>query len=612
MHTSPLTTLAAAVLLGVAGQALASLTRLPAIIFLLVLGVLAGPHGLAVVEVANLGAGLSVIVSAFVAIILFEGALTLRPDLMRQALVPVRRLITVGAGLTFVGAAVASHLLIALPWPLAFLFASLIVVTGPTVIAPILRRVRLVPRLHAVLKSESILIDPVGVFIAVVTFQYVVDLAAQDASWTGAILGLLTRVGTGVLVGGLAGLAAVAASRLALLHRSDNEHLVNLGALGLALAAFALADRVQSESGILAVIVAGLILASAPIPFRAELEKFKEHVTTLGVSVLFILLAANLNLPLLLGAGWREVALLAALVFVIRPASVFLSTLGTGLTWREKAYVSLIAPRGILAAAMASYFAAELRQHGLAGANRIEMLVFCTIGVTVCLQGGWAALLARLLGVRRVRPEGVLLVGVNEWSLALASQLREWGRHVLFVDNSPTHCETARERGFAVHQGDATEPQTYRALDLTPIGVLVAMTANDAVNTLACEATSAWLGEKNVLQVVSKPDGTTPRPRVRMAGRWAMPSKHSHQEITHLLAQKQLAIVTETCQGPRTLTVDPATRGGLLVPLLVLDGGRVHIATEGQTCPDNAILIGVVRPEEWHSPAAAVCQVPAA
>lgn len=593
MPPSPLAVIAVAVLLGTAGQVVASLVRLPAIVFLLIFGVAAGPHGLGLVNPDDLGSGLRVLVSAFVAIILFEGALTLRPDLLRPALVPVRWLITVGAAVTLVGAAVLAHVVAALPWSLAFLFASLIVVTGPTVIAPILRRVRLLPRLHAVLKSESILIDPVGVFVAAAIFQYVVGLATQEASWEEVAVGFLARFGIGAAVGGGAGLVAYLVGRFPVFHRRGNEHLVGLGAIGLALGTFALAEAFQPESGIMAVIVAGLLLAYLPVPFRTELETFKDQVTILGVSVLFILLSANLNLPLVWHTGWGEVVLLAGLIFVVRPASVFLATAWTDLTWREKAYLSLLAPRGILAAAMASYFADELRHHGLPGANRIELLAFFTIAATVLLQGSWAGLLARLLRVQPVRPEGVVLVGVNEWSLLLADLLQGRGQAVVLLDNNPARCEAARSAGLPVVAADATSPATYEGLDLSAFGVLVGLTPNDAVNTLACDAARGWLDDE-VYQVVTKPIHDTSRSRVRMGGRWALPTHRSHAEVVAALGDGRLRLAEVPCERPTTIRAEMATPEGPLVPLLVVEAGRVGVAVEGRTCPAGAVLVGLV------------------
>jgi NhaP-type Na+/H+ or K+/H+ antiporter len=594
MLHDPLMTIAAAVILGIIGQCFANLARLPAIIFLLLLGILAGPYGLHLVDPDDLGSGLPVIVSAFLAVILFEGAITLRPPLIRQALIPVRRLITVGAILTLLGAAILGHFLVALPWPLAFLFASLVVVTGPTVIAPILRRVRLKPQLHAVIKSESILIDPVGVFAAVVIFQYVVDIVTRDVTWVEGVWGFTARVGIGASVGVCTGLLAAALAQLRFFRRPDAEYLINLGALGLALGAFAVSERLQSQSGIMAVICAGLVVATMPIPFREELEKFKEQVTILGVSVLFILLAANLNLHLLLQVGWREVALLAGLIFLVRPTSVFISTIGTALNWREKSYLSMIAPRGILAAAMASYFAEQLRNRGLAGANRIEKLVFLTIAVTVLLQGAWAALMARLLHVQFIDAEGVCLVGVNEWSLVLAKELRTRGWFVFFLDNNAINCDLADGQGFKVQQEDATERDTYKQLDLSSISMLIAMTGNDAVNTLACDAASNWLGRENVFQIISKPSGESPRTKVRMLGRWAMPTRYTHREILSLLARKLLRVEAIPCPAATVMAAETSDCAPSRVPLVVLDGNRLSLAVDGSKYRAGAIILTLV------------------
>jgi NhaP-type Na+/H+ or K+/H+ antiporter len=534
MHSPPLLTIALAILLGVAGQMLASLLRLPAIVFLLVLGLSAGPHGLDVIRPASLGDGLPVIVSAFVAIILFEGGLTLRPDVLRQGLVPVRRLITWGAAVTLVGAMLLAHFLTQLPWSLAGLFAALVMVTGPTVIAPILRRVRLRPQLAAILKAESILIDAVGVLVAVVICQYTVGLHTEGANWREALTGFACRAGVGMLVGGLAGVAAASLVRLRLFHEHDNEHLIHLAALGLALGVYAGAEHCQHDCGVMAVVVAGLVLAASPLPFREEVEKFKEHLTTLGVSVLFILLAANLDLTWLNRLGWRELALLSALMLVVRPTAVLVSTHGTAVSWREKAYLSLMAPRGILAAAMASYFAAHLRGHGIAGGTRVEGLVFLTICATVCLQGGGAGLLARLLRVRADTPAGVLLVGINPSSLALAEELRRRGRAVLLLDNNVAKCLAAEQRGFAARHADATRAETYRDLDRSALGLLAAMTANDTVNSLVCDAATEWFNG-NVLQVLSGCAGEAPRAQVRRVARLLTPITAPQKELDRLL-----------------------------------------------------------------------------
>jgi len=592
MHQTIMMTIAVAVMLGVVGQVIASVTRIPAIVFLLMLGMLAGPFGVGVIEPANLGVGLQVLTSLFVAIILFEGGLSLRPKVLAGAMVPVQRLVTVGAASTFLGATVLARLTIGLPWEQAFIFGSLVIVTGPTVIAPILKRIRLRPRLHTVLKSESILIDAVGVIVAVVVLEYVV---AREPHWQDTMQGFLGRFGTGVLVGITGGGLAALGARFAMFYRTENEHLVHLAAVGFAVLTFATAEHFFHETGVLAVTVAGLVLAAAPIPFRQELEKFKDQLVTLGVSVLFILLSANLNLSAFLGAGWGEVALLAGLIFLVRPLSVFLSTAGTVLDTREKLYIGLLAPRGIVAAAMASHFARRLSDNGIEHADGVETLVFLVIGATVLIEGAWAGVMAHWLKVTAVRPAGVLLVGVNAWSLKVAEILQSQGIDVGMIDSNPSQCRLAESRNIGTHRLDATDPTSYEQIEIGRFGQFVAMTPNDAVNTLACEAAVPLFGEPFTSQVLSKVNGDTTRSTVRMAGRWAMPSKLDHAAICRMLDQGELALATEPLVDEISTNFrEPEHTAG--VPILISSAKQHHIATAGYRPAAKDALLFVLRP----------------
>jgi hypothetical protein len=198
------------------------------------------------------------------------------------------------------------------------------------------------------------------------------------------------------------------------------------------------------------------------------------------------------------------------------------------------------------------------------------------------------------LHVRLGRPKGVLLVGINEWSLLLAEQLQARGRPVLLLDNNPLNCESARERGLAVHEGDATNRETYRELDLPVFGVLLAMTANDAVNTLACDAASGWLGSMGMLQIVSKPPGKAPRSRVRMGGRWALPTRRSHREVVQLLRDRNLRLEKETVPAETRIAPELSTSRGPMLPLLLLEGEHSRIAVEGRVCAAGTVIIGLL------------------
>lgn len=590
MANSILLTIAIAVLLGAIGQALASLARLPAIVFLLFLGSLMGPQGLGIVHSDGLGSGLQVLTACFVGIILFEGGLSLPPSVLRESLAPVRRLITIGALVTLIGAAVVSKFFMDWSWSLACVFGSLVIVTGPTVVVPILKRVRLTRRLHSIVKSEGILIDAVGAVAAVVILEYVVAL---DVSLQDTLFGFGARLGTGAIVGaGVAGLTA-ALWRFPVFHEHDNLSLVHLGGLGVALSAFAVSEALRSESGIMAATTAGLVLAAFPIPFRRELLEFKEVLTTLGVSVLFVLLSAKMDWASVLDSGWREIATVLGLMFLVRPAAVWIATIHTDLTWREKAYLSLLAPRGIVAAAMASHFSIELQSHGFEGATQVESLVFLTIGLTVCLQGGWANQLAKYLKVDAKQTKGYLVVGVNSWSLVLATELQRRGILVRFLDQNPVQCDRAIEQGFQALQGDASDVKTFDELDLSEIGTLVAMTSNDAVNTLACDAANDWLGRNCVFQILSKPIDGAARANVRMSGKWAMPTTRAHQTICTLLRRENASVSETICENATTISRDLNLAVDFLVPLLVVDGDSVRLAVSDLAIPAGAKIIGL-------------------
>lgn len=593
MHQTIMMTIAVAVMLGVVAQVIASVSRIPAIVFLLILGMLAGPFGVGIIDPASLGVGLQVLTSLFVAIILFEGGLSLRPKVLIGAMVPVQRLVTVGAASTFLGAAVLARLSVGLAWEQAFIFGSLVIVTGPTVIAPILKRIRLRPRLHTVLKSESILIDAVGVIVAVVVLEYVV---AREPHWQDTMQGFLGRFGTGVLIGITGGGLAALGARFAMFYRKENEHLVHLAAVGFAVLTFATAEHFFHETGVLAVTVAGLVLAAAPIPFRQELEKFKDQLGTLGVSVLFILLSADLNLSAFLGAGWGEVALLAGLIFVVRPLSVFLSTAGTVLDTREKLYIGLLAPRGIVAAAMASHFARRLDDHGIENAYGVEALVFLVIGATVLIEGAWAGLVAQGLKVTAVRPAGVLLVGINAWSLKVAEILQSQGIDVGMIDSNPSQCRLAESRNIGTYRLDATDPTNYEQIEIGKFGQFVAMTPNDAVNTLACEAAVPLFGEPFTSQVLSKVSSDATRSSVRIAGRWAMPSTFDHAAICRMIEQGELTLVTESLADETTLNLHSQSPNTPAVPVLISSAKQHHIATVGYEPTAKDAKLFVLKP----------------
>ena len=476
-HAGPSFTFVVALAAGVAAQLFSRHLRLPSIVVLLGAGVALGPDGLGLVAPRNLGEGLFSLVSLAVAIILFEGGLNLDLARLRREGSAIRRLVTIGALVTAAGGGIAAHYIMGWPLGLSFLFGTLVIVTGPTVIRPLLRYVPLRPRLATVLEGEGLLIDPVGVIVAAVTLQ-VVSTPSLD-SFTSGLLGLLMRLGFGMGAGLVFGFGLVGLLRW---RRAVPEGLENLVALGSALLAFEMCETILTESGILAVTVGGVVVGNLEKRVGRELGEFQEHLTVGLVGMLFVLLAADVRVADVVGLGWPGLATVGALALLVRPLNVAVSTIGSELSFRERAFLSWAAPRGVVAAAIASISAAFLEGLGVEQAGEIRALVFLTIGVTVIVQGGSAPLVARMLRVRAPGRDSIVILGAEELSLALAEILRETNERVMLADSNPSHCRAAQERGFSVVYGNALEERTLGRMRLERARLAIGLTTNNEVN----------------------------------------------------------------------------------------------------------------------------------
>jgi NhaP-type Na+/H+ or K+/H+ antiporter len=464
---------------GVLAQALARHLRVPSILLLLIAGVLVGPDGLGWVRPASLGGGLFGIVEFAVAVILFEGGLNLEVRRLRREQTPIRRLVTWGALITGVGATLSVRAALGWDWIPAALFGSLVIVTGPTVIGPLLRDLRLGPRVATVLEAEGVLIDPVGALIAVVAAQ--VALAPHaDAFATGAA-GLLARLAFGTVAGAGFGLA------LALLLRHRRllpEGLANVFTLAWVFVVFQVSDAVLSESGILAVTVAGIVVGNTKTPVDRDLREFKDQLTVLLIGLLFVLLAADVRVADLRALGWGGVLAVGLLVVVVRPLNVLISTLGSDLRPRDKLFLGAMAPRGIVAAAVATLVAGSMQAAGVAGGSELRALVFLTIAGTVALAGLLGRPLARLLGVQAPPRDVVAILGAEGLGLALGTRLREASIPILFIDSNPLHCRAAEEAGFPVTFGNGLDERTLARARFDRVRSAVGLTSNESLNSL--------------------------------------------------------------------------------------------------------------------------------
>ncbi len=500
-------TLALAVMIGLFCQAIGRHARIPGIVLLLLAGVGLGPDGANLIRPEAMGSGLSAVVGFAVAIILFEGGLGLRFEVLRRQAKPIRRLVTVGAVITAALAAVTAKLVMAWDWRLSILFGTLVIVTGPTVVTPLVRRLRLSKHLTSILIAEGIFIDAVGATIAVVALEIALAPTNGDAA-TGA-LSIFLRFGVGAIVGIAGGIFLVAALRV---RRLVPHGLENVLALATAFVTYHVSSGLVGESGITAAIVAGLVVGNARIRLHGKVAEFSEQLTVLFVATLFVLLAADVRIADVVALGWRGVTVVAILMLVVRPVNVFASTFRTDLTRPEKLYLSWIAPRGIVAAAVASLFALELAHHGVAGGVEMRALVFVVIATTVTMQGLTAALVGQLLGVRQPARSGYLILGGNALARMLGSVLQDAGESVTLIARTDDVCETARGAGFAVIQGDGVDATVLEAAGIDGVAHVIGMTTNEHVNFLFAQTVAEeYRGPELHIMLEQVDAGVTPK-----------------------------------------------------------------------------------------------------
>ena len=462
--------------LGVGSQWLAWRMKLPAILFLLLTGIAVGPVLGLINPDTLMGDLLFPGVSLGVAIILFEGALTLKmPEISGHGKV-VTRLISAGAIITWLLAGATAHYLFDLSWEISLLFGGLVSVTGPTVIVPILRTVKPRASIAGILRWEGILIDPIGALLVVLVFEYVIS--GRQQGHTLFIFGEVVAVGVALGVAGAYAMAAVLRRHLL------PEYLHNVGALAWVLGIYACSNVIAEESGLLAVTLMGMILANLKDLELEDILDFKETLTLLFISVLFIILAARLEPSQIIDLGGGAVLLLIALV-AIRALSVAVATWGTKLNWRERALIVWIAPRGIVAAAISALFAAKLSDLGIPGAEQLVPLTFMVIIVTVLVQSLTARPLALALGVCDPEARGVMIFGGQQVGLAIGKALHEQGFPALMADTNWEQISAARMAGLPTYYGNVVSEHADRHLDLIGIGRLFAMSRRPALNALA-------------------------------------------------------------------------------------------------------------------------------
>ncbi|GGW57434.1 sodium/proton antiporter (CPA1 family) [Winogradskyella epiphytica] len=513
--------LAGIIILGILAQWVAWKFNIPAILPLILIGLLVGPIAAEFLSADGTkwiepiwngkkglfpGESLYYFVSLAISIILFEGGLTLKRSEIKNVGPVITKLITVGSAITFFGAGITAHYVFNLSWDISFLFAGLIIVTGPTVITPILRNIPLKKDVSTVLKWEGILIDPIGALVAVLVFEFI--SVGGDSGFTKTAL---LEFGKIVLFGTTFGFTFAHALAYAINKKFIPHYLLNVVSLSTVLLVFVESELFAHESGLLAVVVMGMVLGNSKIENLKELLYFKESLSVLLISILFILLAANIDIDdMLLLYNWKTAILFAIVVFVIRPISVFVSTHGSKLNLNEKIFISWVGPRGIVAAGIASLFGSKLMRQGVEGAEYITPLVFMIVLGTVLLNATTARLFARLIGVFLTKSDGILIVGASKLSRLLGHYLVNNDRHVVLIDNNQNNIDKAHELGLEAINTNIYSDSLSDNIELNDVGYIMAMTGNSDINAYVIEKFGKEFGENGAYRLVTSDEMNNP------------------------------------------------------------------------------------------------------
>jgi NhaP-type Na+/H+ or K+/H+ antiporter len=567
------------VLAGTTAQVLAAYLRVPSIVFLLLFGIVLGSDVLGLLHPHMLGTGLEVIVALATAIILFEGGLNLDLRELGRVSVSLQLLVTQGTLITLLGGSMAAHWLGEFPWNIAFLYASIVVVTGPTVISPLLRQINVDRQVATLLEGEGVLIDPVGAILAFVVLDTILN---GDTDPINAFIGLVVRLGIGGAIGAAGGYL------MSLIFKRANflsYELKNLVVLAVLWGLFTLAQTIRSESGVMTTVVAGAVFANSSVPEERLLRRFKGQLTILSVSVLFILLAADLSLASVFALGWGSLWTVLVLMFVVRPVNILLCTWNSDLNWRQKLFLSWVAPRGIVCASIASLFAILLTQRGFNGGDAIKALVFLTIIMTVVCQGLTAGWVAKWLQITSKEATGVVIVGCNPLSLLIARFFQEREEAVVMIDTDPECFEQAEAQNLRVIASSALDTGVLEEAGLFAMGTFVAMTNNGEVNFVLAQRASEEFNPPRVLAVYPR----DPQ---------AIPAVNNHQVTQAFVSDLAIKTWNEYLNDGRvklgTTTLNEAEftsqsdriqekiRAGSLLPLLVEREERLQIMPANQ------------------------------
>ncbi|ABC31962.1 NhaP-type Na+/H+ and K+/H+ antiporters [Hahella chejuensis KCTC 2396] len=505
MNEHVVVALAAILFFGVASQYIAWKLKLPSILLLLLSGIVLGPTTGVLNPDEIFGDFLFPAISFAVAIILFEGGLSLKLAELKTSSTAVRSLVSVGILITWFLAFILSWITLDVPWILALLIGAILTVTGPTVVLPLLMLIRPKGQVNSILKWEGILNDPIGALLTVLVYEAVVSTSVGKAT-TLFLSGFLLTV----VVGGLMGLIAGMLVATALRHHWIPEFLGNTFTLAMVMCLFTASNLIQHESGLFSVTIMGIYLGNQRLVSIRNLVGFKEDLRVLLLSSMFIVLAARLDVQDLEHIHAGSFAFLLLLVFLVRPIAVWASTVKSNLSWKEKLFLSSMAPRGIVAAAVASLFAVRLQGIGYEEAEALPPTMFLIIMGTILIYGLGARPLAKKLALSDDNPQGCIILGSNAFTNALAKALKNENVSVLIVDARWSNIKEARMEGTPTLLGNVLSEQLLERVNYTGMGRFLALTPNLELNSLACIRFSDIFGVKEVYQLGEPEDKDKP------------------------------------------------------------------------------------------------------
>lgn len=489
-------TTAAILAVGVFSQILSNRTSIPAIIFLMVSGTIFGKYGLNIINPDVYGkTGLRAIIAICVAIIVFEGGLLINIKHLKHNFSSILGLITTNVFVTIIGMTVVTTIILDLDIKIALLYSALVSVTGPTVIAPILKRIHIHQKVKSILETEAVLVDAVGVIAAVSIFNYI------TSNHEAGFIEILNNIVVSLVIGTLTGaIFAYIVKKIVIKFSPLSGELTRLLVLGLAIISYSVGELLSHESGITSVAVAGMIIGNSKFPYKKSIKEFKGDLTMLSITVVFLLLSSDLNLYLIADLGFKGVLCVLILMLIIRPLGVFMSMMFEKISWKEKIFISSLGPRGIVAASAATFFSIELEAFGIEGRDTIRSMVFLTVLLTVIIEGGGAKYMADFL---KIAPKSILIIGGGGIGKELALNMQNDKESIIIIENNTQKADNLLKEGLYVIQSDATDTETYKKISIENIKSLIVTSEDDWFNLRVCQIGKNLRPDLEVISIIN-------------------------------------------------------------------------------------------------------------